>query len=354
MADKKIIVPHGSRISVKIPVERAPVKATRPARATRRGALQPSDADEDLYAFRKGGITFYDLGTRKVGETDAYEYVSFPTFLHEDFTDFEGLRTSYHTAILAGDFTAKDARLKLKQESEFLFLDAVFKKDDQTKRFLIGNKDKRAYLKDFPEEGGPTPANVTETSFKSGTLKFKSSGWKMAVESAWFYNNFDTGDADNFKVTEDSDPTSAPVEFTTGSKPMRVYLTPRLVYNASDEDGQFRFYMARLAPVLPDFSLVNNLSLGGIFQHDQTAEATASDDFWAAIADHWNSIIPGGFPPFFNIFDAASVFHLAGETGAPTLAAVIVKGDKKFYVWRKASADSLPWSFSSIINPNPE
>lgn len=342
MADKKFPVQHGERVKVEIPVRRAHAAASRSGQQ-RRAPLRPADADEELYAFRKGAITFYDLGTRKAG--DSYEYVTIP--LSADFSD---LREHYTAALLSGDFTEQGQCLHLPQESEFLYLDVIFRKDEQVTRKLIGNKDKRPFVKDFPGEGDPAPSNVTVTSFSGGKLKFSGAGKSFGIESAWFYNNFDTHDTVNFKVTDDPDPSSAAVEFKTSAKPIRVYLTPRMAFESRDEG----LYMFRFVPVLPDFAPVTNLSLTGIHHNDQSAEATASESFWSAIMGYWNSVVPGGLGDFFSIFDSQSAYHLAEETGEPALAAVIVKGEKKFYVWRTQADDSLPWSFSSIINPNPE
>jgi hypothetical protein len=343
MAEKKITLRRGDSITVEIDHdEQSSARGGGEAGGPRRAVLLLPDDAEDVYAFRKGQITFYDLGTRQAG--DVYSYVSIPLSV-----DFSEMREHYTAALLAGDFTEEGKCLLLPQASEFLYLDAIFTKVEHQQRKLIGDKGQRPFVKDFPAEGEPQPANVTETSFSGGKLKLAGAGFSFGVESAWFYNNFDTHNSDAFKVTADPDPSSAAVEFKTSAQPIRVYLTPRMGYESRDEG----LYIFRFVPVLPAFAPVTNLSLTGIHHNDRTAEATASESFWSAIMGYWNSVVPGGFPNFFNIFDSASAYHLAEETAAPTLAAVIIKGEKKFYVWRTQADDSLPWSFSSIINPNP-
>jgi hypothetical protein len=344
MPDKKITVRRGERVSIEIPEER-PVA---PASEAQRRAVFPSVTDEELYVFRQG-ITFYDLGTRKT-EDGSYAHVSFAEFNAANGTErLIGLTNSYNAALLAGDPTQSDC-LKLPKESEYLYLDAVFKKtDEEDKRELIGQKDKRPYMGDFPQAGQAMPEAVHKSKW-SGALKVSRAGWQLKVESAWHYNPFDTSRLAHLKITNEPDASSESVEFKV-SNSMRVYLTPRCNFFGSGT----HYIISRFLPVLPGFEPEKVPYLSGIgylpaFSNQMAATATPA--FWSAVDAYYSSVYPPAYWAGASyVTDDASAAQLGG-VGRFVLLAVIVKGSRKYYVWMADQIDTSGWRESRVINPN--
>jgi hypothetical protein len=349
MADKSYKVPHGSRVNLEIPVRRAasPAQSSQPQR---HGALFPSDQDEDLYVFTRG-VKIYDLGTRK--QTDgSYAHITFDMGL-PSFTE------SYHAALLAGDFTKGDACLRLPAAAEFLMVDMLLTKDGEQKREIIGAKDKRPLVKDIQAQAESAHAFVSESNWSKDGLKFKLDGdWFVGCEAAFFYNQFDSSDTVNFKVTDSADPTAAPTAtMPKASKKslLKIYLTPRCNFTGSFNGSASTTRMSRFLPVVPKFDLVKTnpyTQLGHEPLDEDRMEAHATASFWTAIESYYGAAYGADFIAALSWYDdALNAANLFGE-GASVLVAVIVSGSKPYYVWRVGAADMVKWPQSRIINPD--
>jgi hypothetical protein len=352
MAEKKIIVGHGEKLSVEIPKESTPDLVS--PEAARRAALFPSDVDEELYAFRQG-ITFYDLGTRKQ-EDGSYAHITFNSFTQAHLSNiWPPLVSAYNAALLAGDFTHNQACAKLQKKSQFLYFDVVFKKtgeDDDGE--LIGEKDTRPYVQDLPLQGSPMPASVHESKW-TGSLKFSKSGWQMRVESAWFYNEFDTSDLTRFKITESADPDASPFLDFKVSGGMRIFLTPRCNFFGFDAGALTTYHLSRFLPVLPlsqfetqpPFTQIGFVTTGGV-----QMRAHATVDFWTAIASYYLASYPSFDSGSAFIDDDASAYLLVDGHSLKALVAVVVQGSKTYYVWRTGIFDSNLWHANRVYNPS--
>jgi hypothetical protein len=363
--DKKILINRGERTDVQIPVERPPASAS-PQPASR-ALLIPADVEEDLYTFRKG-ITFYDLGTRKT-EDGTYAHVAFDSFtLPEDADPFASLRDSYHAAMLAGDFLQPGVCAQLPNESQYLYFDFVFKREEEVEglfeeRELIGKEDTRPFIIDYPDFSAPLPAFVHETDWRGRVLKFKKPDrWSICVESAFHYNPFDTLRTDAFKLTETPDPDAevAQLEVTSASL-LKVYLTPRCEWFAYDpaEFTEYLYTMSRFLPVMPGFEIVKEPIFEDVGLADtgplegQIFDALPSVEYWTTIYNYYMEAghDPRAVSPDISYLTDSGSAQSLFEEGEPVLVAVIVKKGKPYYLWQMVELAGNTRKACRVLNP---
>jgi hypothetical protein len=371
MSRKQFIVKRGGKLTVGLPVASAADAAKQLAGALSQqpGGVLPTEELDDLYVFRKGGIRFYDLGTRKNEDGSFRDTIT--TLIIEPTGSGAGSDYYhwYHNSLL-DDFDP-DTCLQIPQGAEFLYFDASFvTQDGDANRHLIGNVDKRPYVNDLA-----SGVNVEETIWKSGKLKFAAPDSDtphryLSIESAFYYNSFCTQDDDAtfldspfFKVTTEPVWTADPVSYIPTGKD-RVYLTPVRTLRST---GFFpnHVYLGRRMPILPNFEpqhdpmIFRNETIeffvgGGLFG-DMLTRMTASSSLWSAVLDHYTTVfLESGI-------DAKGVFGDGDSSGEPTaffvswtaftlmnelnngldpmvapsyLVAIIVQGDQRLYVWR--------------------
>lgn len=306
--------------------------------------------DEDDLIPQKGQITIYDLGIR-LGQDEEYDYVEIAP-IHTQFGNAGAslLYTQhYHAALLSGNpfdksEGGKDMALRFPQATEFVYVDLVLRREGQPdSKHLIGYKNKRYYVADMPTPAHLVSPNITETKWANkGLLKFDKSGkWHLAIEASLFYNTIDTEDVENYKITAGPDPTGPVVEFQyKRSQKMRIYLTPRLMLTTNtvglNLGDPFTIRFGRL-PVLSGFEPEETRPFSDIrFDPPSLTEgfgdgltAIAKPAFWQLTAD------VAGFNANVNkILVTLGAAALSQQGAGPALAAVLIIGSRRYYVWR--------------------
>lgn len=331
----KIKVPAGSKITVGIEGPK-PSTAQKPADPKFAGA-EPTD--EQLYVFRKKeGITVYDLGTRK-NPDDTYHHVDFGTATSaEGGIDTVG-RDRYHTALLTSDI--RDS-LQLPQSSQYVYVDLIFRQGEEVRRILVGAANKRPYVAE------PAGENVAETNWKSGSGKFSGGGqWSVAAETGFFFNPFDTGDTTNFKVTASAGPLSDAVPFAvSASDKFQIYLTPRIYISQIGGAGDSTQFLGRL-PVLPSFDPVKEPIFSSVTAGDESISGAIVEAYFAAYNNYFLTLNPEHVSDWSSTVDQFNAY--TGSLIGPTLAAIIVKNNQAFYVWRVALSNNK-WVNSQITH----
>lgn len=326
------------------------------------------------YIPRRGGITLYDLGTRKQ-EDGSYRHVSFggrfvfPTF---GVSIDPELRSRYHMALLAEGYLDAGALLKLPQAAQYLYIDIILRKQREDTSYeeeseLIGEADTRPYMDeleghaDFPiGEITPPGEIVSKTHWKSRELKFTKGGkWHIKLDSGFFYNPFDTSTPATFKITESASPEGEGVDNfgVTSRDEVKIFLTPRCnLFGDVISDTESSFNMGRFLPVLPDFNPVKDpnpfSAVYYTYHFSGFLKGSATPAYWAVIDAYHNELYTDiEAPPDIPWIAAdADADNLVG-IGAPVLTAVIVKGGKAFYVWRTQRIDSTRWADTRVYNP---
>jgi len=243
--------------------------------------------DEDEYVFRGGSIQFFDLGTRlrsvppattfdrlrvrTVGELsipeqhDSWfnEYVEMALDIARDINDHEvsGGEAASHTVELLGSLGGSDPMnpldvspanvsgrklshcMPLPYHAEWLWVDAVLYNGDAERRFVVGVDGERPFVDSTfdgpPSDGGrwkKLAAAPEEENWNplnditgDGELRAPFKGKKLKIDSAAFYESFDTGDTSLFKWTSGSSFGSPEVTVPSlGGQLVRVFLVPRI------------------------------------------------------------------------------------------------------------------------------
>ncbi len=368
MSDDSHKITPGGTLNITLCRKKKP--APRPARRAGQGAqpargIVPVDEVPSRYIRRPAkGITFYDLAAR-VDAQGVYHHLTFPPFNYIEGVENPEvnarLAASYHGGLLSGDpfghtldgESSYENCLRLPLHSEYLYLDAIFRRDGEAdRRQVIGAKDKRGFVKDFPDATHPAPqpeptqpASDGEQKWLwqgEGVLQFTRAGeWQIGVESAWFYNPFETG-SDRFKVTATGDPTAEAVEFSFAARDeLRIYLTPRVVLGAYGDAGPgstVTIRLSRLLPVLPVAPPVapcQSLSE----QLDILAYGILTPEARARFIDYYSAEQPA-FTETFSVQDI---------TTPGLVAVIVVQRDEKFYVWDTLPGSTpLAWSQAAI------
>jgi hypothetical protein len=262
-------------------------ESQRVSREAERKRFVGGDFEEDLYVRRGGVIRFFDLGTRlrsvppattfdrmrirSVGEVSVpeqhdgwfNEYVEMALDLvhdinHHEVTTAEAVS---HTVEIMGSLGGGDPMdpletspanmsgrelahcMPLPYHAEWLWADAVLYNDSVEKRYVIGVDGERPFvnstfdgplssegkwkkLEAAPEEENWNPLNDITGD---GELRAPFSGKKIKIDSAAFYESFDSGDASLYKWTSGSSFGSPEVTVPSLSgKLIRVFLVPRI------------------------------------------------------------------------------------------------------------------------------
>jgi hypothetical protein len=245
------------------------------------------ETGDEQYIFRRGAIQFFDLGTRlrsvppgttfdrlrvrTVGELsvpeqhDSWfnEYVEMALDIARDINDHDvsGGEAASHTVELLGSLGGSDPMspletsaanvsgrklphcMPLPYHAEWLWVDAVLYNDGGERRYVVGADEKRPFVNstfDGPlsSEGRwkKTAAALNEENWNplndiigDGELRASFRGKKLRIDSAAFYESFDTGDTSRFKWTQGSSFGSPEVAVPAlGGKLVRVFLVPRI------------------------------------------------------------------------------------------------------------------------------
>lgn len=347
MKDQSEKVKRGSTVTVRLTADR---KTADQAAKPRRGAL-PDDADDDLYTFRKG-IQFFDLATRKnddgtYSDTTPGHLVS--PIIHADVWNY------YHGTLLNGFDPAKC--LRIPQGSQYLYFDASFVAPDaDAERNLIGRPGTRPYVAELVS--GPV---ASQAKWSGGRLPYGSKNPYLSIESAFYYNAFITQDDGLpeevlphpfYMVTAEPDDQADNVPFALAATD-RVYLTPvRTLFSTGTSPNHL--YYGRRLPVLQGFAPQSDgLAITGeafdFFMDATVTSAVASAGLWTAAAAWYLATFPGAF--WENVLTRGGIldaFHpsytvdeFCREYSSPPrswLAAVVVRGKDRFYVWRNYTA----------------
>lgn len=395
MSEKKFTVSHrGGRVRVELPAGKTPASDT--ADQSRRGLL-PADEDDNPYTFReKPQITFLDLGTRlrsgpgALWKGDRYRAaaeVSSPT-VRDDYFD-EYVEIEYERAapvVLASptlsEVQALDRRLlgsrapsgtdaldplgqtpaNVTGRRLYNCMPLVF--DSHWLYVTVGVSEKFYKLSadegERPDEWERREHEsldsherwnelnlAADVSFGSGLLKpkgavkslravagdYSSVGVARAVGA---YEEFDTEDDANFKVTSEAsfDADAVAPNWSSGAQ-VRVYLKPRFLrYELMTSDPLAPFRWDGRVPVYPDLYIFR----GASSQADVNSRAMCAVRR-SPLASAWLDSNPPGAGDeavlVWPAFSAGSVPPTLTPAGA--LAAVIAQGDKVFYVWRKTA-----------------
>lgn len=343
----KFRVSPGGKIEIGIEGDKP---AVTPAPAKDSGYIGSDPIDEQLYVFRKGNITLYDLGTRHDG--DVYSHLQF-SLLVEDF-GAEGMVNDYNATLLTASPPFSTALKLAGPNLASLYVDVVFQRSGEDDlRVLVGAVNTRPYVKDAPLVAAPQPPPVTETDWTSDALSLKAPGeWDIGIESGYFYNPFQTADETNFKVTDAPVSSAARVEFSlTARDKVKIYLVPRLGLpdgvTLIEADG--RYLLFRL-PVIPNFPLVFATAYS-----DNDTFQSASAAMWDQIAEFENPISQPHDP--LDWHDLSLWSDGLGVTFdvsvGPRLVAIIVKNQETFYVWRTDTVEDPKWLSYAVFNPSP-
>lgn len=353
---KIIEVPLGG----KLVIERAgkgvkPAPKDTPGEA-RNGVITSAYPEEEVIR-RKGEAIFFDLGTRYDADTDTYLYLEFPVKVATDSIEALEKLQEYRdelSALLLSDnpLGTTDGHTncrKLPQEAEYLYVDALFKREgEDPKRYVLGQGGMRSLVKDLR-----TGLPIEDTSkWKGAALRTGLSGsYQLGVESAWFYNAFDTSISPLFKVTETPDFDAPGIAFAVGTTKLEVYLTPRygwVVDSILDGEGEViteTYYVVRL-PVLPDFTPASAPieDIAELFpDNPYYIRGTINAGLSAALTAYAIDI---GSP-----IDPATQFPLpaqfqAGEFHQPVLVAIIKQGDTPYYIWEDMEGQELIYIYA--------
>jgi hypothetical protein len=315
MSDETRRVRRGDTVTVRIaddsdqPTSGQQEEAT----ATSRG-MAPDDAgDDDVLAFKKKTITFYDLGTRLRSvpnpgtfdrlrrlersapiETDPHdgyynEYVELDLEKGKNINSFGltlGEIAPIEAELLRGDPLGHSAAngsgrtvpnaMQLPYESEWLYLDVTV----GSKKVALSQPDKRPFLSEPPanpprsspkwkkkdvdlSEERWNPLNISAGLVGSpGSLKTGSG--KLKVDCAAHYEALDTDDA-RFKWTNDPSFAAAGVDAPSLSGNTRVFLRPRVQHTSfgyviqSNTGGLATPGQAQVLTRLPMYPLVGKL-----------------------------------------------------------------------------------------------
>jgi hypothetical protein len=282
---KRFVVPRGSGISIGLSVQSASDLANGRNQSElpfQSRSILPTEEPDDLYVFRKGGITFYDLGTRlrsvtpetferlrrvergEILETepqDGYynEYVELDLEKGKNINSF-GITLSEIAAIeselLRDDPTGTSKAngsdrvvphcAQLSFESEWLYVDAILYSASNSTRYALAQPDKRAYVSEVYNAPNrttgawkKTAADIAHERWNSlnlsahaigseGTLKVSASGSHLRIESIAFFEALDTGNSALYKWTNDPSYASDDVGTFKLGKTARVFLRPRI------------------------------------------------------------------------------------------------------------------------------
>lgn len=286
MKDDTLRVKRGGTVNLRIGPDGGP-KAAKAAAERVVGRPVITDQDESPYVFRRGSIQFLDLGTRlrsvppgttfdrlrvrTVGELsvpeqhDSWfnEYVEMALDIARDPNDHDvsGGEAASHTVELLGSLGGSDPMnpletsaanasgrklphcMPLPYHAEWLWVDAVLHSDGGERRYAVGADEKRPFVNSTfngplssegrwkklaatPEEENWNPLNDVTGS---GELRASFRGKKLKIDSAAFYESFDTGNTSLFKWTQGSSFGSPEVSVPTlGGRLVRVFLVPRI------------------------------------------------------------------------------------------------------------------------------
>lgn len=291
MKNQRLKVRRGSTLNLRVGPDAVRDRAKADLDDTHRRRPAITDEDESSYVFRRGAIQFFDLGTRlrsvppsttfdrlrvrTVGElsvpeqNDSWfnEYVEMALDIARDINDHDvsGGEAVSHTVEILGSLGGSDPMnpletspanvtgrklahcMPLPYHSEWLWVDAVLYNDDSERRYVIGVDGERPFvdstfdgppssdgrwkkLAAAPDEENWNPLNDVSGD---GELRASFRGKKLKVDSAAFYESFDTGDSSLFKWTRGSSFGSPEVVVPTlGGKLVRVFLAPRIQHLA--------------------------------------------------------------------------------------------------------------------------
>jgi hypothetical protein len=361
VSDKQIKIPRGGEADLSI--NRGKNRAEEaPATEPRRGGAFDEGEDDDVLAFKRG-ITFYDMGTRKMGDgsfTDSIPRNLVTPLTHTDIWN------SYHNALLDGFDPGKC--LRLPQQAEYLYADASFVPtdvDSAVQRNLLGRTERRPYVFELVTGG-----LVAQTRWSGGKLPYGGSNPYLSLETGFYYNAFVTQDDsfppydgwDNpfYMVTEEPDDSADSVPFALAGKD-RVYLTPVQTLLSTGTTPNHLYYARRL-PVLPDFDPQADpmTVLGESFDFSLFENVTllrAPAVLWDALHAYYLANFPASFrdnvvfrgglvEPFHPSY---TVDAFVAEYDSPLrswLAAVVVRGSQRFYVWRNYTAGFSGFRFA--------
>jgi hypothetical protein len=382
---EEFIVKRGARVRLLLPKESA---AAEEARAAARAGeeskmLQPSDADDELYAFRRRGVKLFDLGYQLTdADAKSYEEIAMKHARLSTEFDTDDWRIAFmneaQAAMLAGEPFEKthgvENRRALKFASELLYVDVVVTKEGEERRSVIGKKNTRPTIVDLLAGGGPMATDKDD--WQSGaTLKPIKEADAIRVESnASYFHSFDTANLSLYKIT--AEPSYDADEIALELSDVRaIYLVPAvLVYQVqyktkeyeggceSPSDAAIYFDAGELWDRLP----VENPPLN-IFFHDGSYDGDAAAqnflksrmEIYGATSitenfnDHLalnNSIIPPECRPMTPILPSFDgLFALLSGLGFAVgfLAGVIVTQAKKFFVWQRDTPGLAPYIVAS-------
>lgn len=348
-------VPPGSTLNVDLRRRRKP-KAQAPANITADDSgILASDDEPTRYVFRDQGITFFDFGVRRQ-EGGGWAYA--PASLRLDVViDGGNAAVAAWNAAFLSDLDPFPVCLKLSANAENLFTDLVFSsEDEEDKRYIVGRGGERGYLIDYPEEGDAEPEPREQQEWRQGSLVPKLNGSSTArLESAWYYNSFDTSSAPgNYKVTREPDPAAEAVQLTFGRQGRaEIYLTPKM----GPFVGTSSAAVAR-APVLPAPDAYADRFT--FIQRFGTAEmhGRAPSSLWDA---HFALLRAEGlteeeWPSDTNVTllsDAPWVLAGVASAGVAPLAALVRRGGVLYYVWgvMQGGLGTPPFHQLQMFNP---
>ncbi|HLM58903.1 MAG TPA: hypothetical protein VK422_22560 [Pyrinomonadaceae bacterium] len=407
MTDFKL--PGGSTLDVTLGRKRRKARPQAPSARDERGII-PVESNPTRYVFRgKPSIIFLDLGTRLRSVAAAswsggrYRPASETTAPARDDTKFdEYVELEYERAAPAqlatptlAEFQALDARLlgsrapgssdtldplstteanvtgrklyncmPLPHAGRWLYATAGVGDD----LYKLQTAEQEGEAEGAPEwkrrEAAEADADeqwngqnlAADVAHGSGVLKVKGSVQRLRIvvgdysehglpRAVGAYEEFDTGDGANFKVTsEPSYSADAVSPSLAGAGEVRVYLKPRLLrYELATGGGVFR-WDGRVS-VYPDLFLFRN-ALDQPAVNRRAMCGVRRSPLASAYYDA-NPPPPGESAaliiPSFSAVNVPPSLSVAGA-----LAAVVAKGNKVYYVWRK-TARSL--NFASDQNP---
>ncbi|MGB7925604.1 MAG: hypothetical protein WCF57_20365 [Pyrinomonadaceae bacterium] len=347
-------LPPGSTLNLKLKRRRRKPQrkdVPRAAGAPKKGIL-PTDAETPRYIRRhKGNVTFYDLGARRTAPDAPYAHVEFLPLLENNVT-LHSFVESYNQAMIPGDADSLDC-LRLPLASEWLYVDSVLRPSEgDPKRFLLGQGNKRPFVKDFPENPEAPAPNETSRAWK-GSLKLSGSFTSLALESGFYYHPFDISQVEDygFKVTETSDPDApalAGFTFEAGHK-WRIYLTPRVrldswVTGYDSEEQEIRSArLGRMLPVLPAFAPNTQLNAARRLSSD-SLEGTAAAPLQEAIYEYRLTYLPS------DVADDTPAQNAPPDVGMLIAILHDTSASRRYYVWSPNNAtDPLIWSFVTVL-----
>lgn len=301
-------------------------------------------------------MTFFDLGVRKIDGEWSYPLTAFPF----NDADPEAHVAAWNDAFLS-DLDPFPKCLPLGEHAENLYVDLIFGEGEGEKRYIVGKGSQRGYLIDYPVDApGDEPAS-RDNPWRASSLSPKFEDARaVRLESAWFYNSFDTAaDSLNYKVTASPDPTADAVSLTfRASERVAFYLTPKAgaYFRALGDAVLVR------APVLmaPDVYAEQFASIYRVSGDAANAliYGRAPAAVWSALTSLVRDagVSEGMWPADSVSVEALDVGWYISSTAHPPLVGIVKRGDSLYYVWAimgDPTGDTLlPFRQPQIINPH--